>query len=340
LHLSGSVRLAALKYYPEFLEASAGLERLDFHTSPARHAVSWHRESSRDLIREAHNSFDKITTNFNMKTRTRSGILYRVERSRYYVKQFEESVPALKLSALDGYQKYDDFVKRRLGPAFDFIDRLGGRYERAINSLAALDQYYLSIQSVEFNEVIQEIQRDGELILLLFPVPYYFSMLLEHTLIKPAAEVGTIIIWICSVALAFGRRTSKKSESESSLNGIIEAVRLGSFRKIWASIYARRRPIIVFFSTVIAFGGMSAGFYGAKLCGLLKLQENSVYEESEHPTFCRYVRPDSNDDVTTHVQCDRDGVKNFVTDVPICNNYAGDIGAAQRARNYMQMQRR
>jgi hypothetical protein len=61
------------------------------------------------------------------------------------VKQFEESVKLLRIGRLEGDQPYHQFIRRRLGSEFDFIDRLGTRYERATSNVASLDQSYLAM---------------------------------------------------------------------------------------------------------------------------------------------------------------------------------------------------
>ena len=111
-------------------------------------------------------------------------------------------------------------MERRLGPFFDYIDRLGIRYERARKSLFVdLDQNYLSVQANaslqrenaigeranSINTSIQKIQKWGEFILLMFPVPYYISGLMFHALKEEIAEKGTLGVWAVSVGFAFFR---------------------------------------------------------------------------------------------------------------------------------------
>jgi hypothetical protein len=59
-----------------------------------------------------------------------------------------------------------------LGAAFDFINRLGIRYERAIQNLALLNQYYLTISA-------NRIAKLGEGVLFVVLVPYYGTHLLK-----------------------------------------------------------------------------------------------------------------------------------------------------------------
>jgi uncharacterized membrane-anchored protein len=164
------MRLASLKYLPSLRKVGAKLADFDQRVKSARDALDPHKPSTpesadvTDLMGRAHNAFSNMTSGFNEETKTTSGILYRIERSRYYVEQFRQSLNVLRLLRIEGYQRYDQFVERRLGPVFDYIDRLGRRYERAANSLSALDQYYLSMQA---NSLLQRetdlLERENEI---------------------------------------------------------------------------------------------------------------------------------------------------------------------------------
>jgi hypothetical protein len=57
------------------------------------------------------------------------GIKYRIERSRYYFKSYETILESLHPHRVVGFQFYSDFIKSRVYDAFDFIDRLGKRYD-------------------------------------------------------------------------------------------------------------------------------------------------------------------------------------------------------------------
>src|SRR5207237_9236604 len=87
------------------------------------------------LIGIAHEKLNQITRGFLDATGT--GLSYRIERSRYYVTQFDNNVKLLRIKRLEGDQPYDQFIRRRLGSEFDLIDRLGSRYERATRNVVA-----------------------------------------------------------------------------------------------------------------------------------------------------------------------------------------------------------
>ena len=83
---------------------------------------------------------------------TKSGLAYRIERSRYYVSRFAKNVEFLRIRRLEGNQPYQQFVEKRLGAEFDFIHRLGLRFERTIQNMTALDQNYLAMSSAQIAE--------------------------------------------------------------------------------------------------------------------------------------------------------------------------------------------
>ena len=56
---------------------------------------------------------------------------YRINISRYYVREFHVLLKTLRIGAIDPWMSYSRFVERGLNPAFGFIDSLGVR----LNSL-------------------------------------------------------------------------------------------------------------------------------------------------------------------------------------------------------------
>ena len=59
--------------------------------------------------------------------RARSGLHFRINRSRFYASEFESLVASLKIGNIDTWVAYDQFVTRGLKPAFGFIDGVGSR---------------------------------------------------------------------------------------------------------------------------------------------------------------------------------------------------------------------
>jgi hypothetical protein len=221
IHLLGTMRLASLKYLPALRRAGATLSHLASYVNVAREAIDPENAAQTDAsgaISKVHSTFGRITTDFDKATETNTGILYRIEQSRYYKEQFDKNMKALRIGRIEGYQRYDQFIERRLGPAFDFIDRLGRRYERATNNIATLDQNYLTMKIAsidsETNRIdsgIRKIQEWGEFVLLAALVPYYVNHLLVLIIEqKHEALLGTLImIWAVMFALAIYRMFHK-----------------------------------------------------------------------------------------------------------------------------------
>jgi hypothetical protein len=223
--LLGTLRLCALKDLKWLHEAGQRLGSLEESTQSARKAIAAteivssgsepqgaaeRQKSSREAmarIAEAHSKLNGITGDFLKETG--DGPLYRIERSRYYVQQFEENIKLLRIKRLEGDQPYDQFIRRRLGSEFDFINRLGIRYERAASSIVTLDQIYLAItqnalveratkideDTMSIQSEIRKIQEWGEFALLAALVPYYVTHLLDLIINEQYVPGLTAGVW-------------------------------------------------------------------------------------------------------------------------------------------------
>jgi hypothetical protein len=226
--LLGRLRLSALKDIKSLLEAGQLLSQLEQSTQAARDAIAETEEAKKnpeadaqgqhsakapsdekvmELIGNAHEKLNEITGRFLKATGT--GLSYRIERSRYYVTQFDENVKLLRIKRLEGDQPYDQFIRRRLGSEFDFINRLGIRFDRATNNVVSLDQNYLAItqnalvkRANQIDEDIHTIQKYGELFLLGALVPYYVTHLLVLILGEESAPVIAGNVWIVFAVFA------------------------------------------------------------------------------------------------------------------------------------------
>lgn len=217
LHLLGTLRLAALKYLPQLRAAGTRLSGLDGYFKEARNDLTG--GISQPVLLAVHSQFAQIAMQFNETTGTDTGVLYRIERARYYIEQFNANIQGLRLRRLDGYQRYDEFVRHRLGPVFDFVDRLGVRYQRAVGALTLLDQYNVSARTQQIEEgisrgqdEIRKIQADigrgqeeirkiqvyGEAVLWGALVPYYLTSFADHVVVHSA------MMWIALVVFSIG----------------------------------------------------------------------------------------------------------------------------------------
>jgi hypothetical protein len=189
IHHLGSVRIAAIQELRKLRLASTEIPRLAQQVDEVVEDLT--KDSANDPSRAAQSLFETIsivqTKLADISTGFTGGLLYRIERSRYYVKQFRDGIPGLRVRRIEGFQPYDVFVERRLGATFDFIDRLGRRHERLENHLGALYQYFLAYNGISINaeieqrnERIQDIQASAEVFFLMLPAPYYTMGIYEH----------------------------------------------------------------------------------------------------------------------------------------------------------------
>jgi hypothetical protein len=56
-------------------------------------------------------------------------LLYRIEQSRYYSGTFKDQIQDLRIKRIEGYQSYDQFIRRNVYQLFAKIDQIGRRYE-------------------------------------------------------------------------------------------------------------------------------------------------------------------------------------------------------------------
>ena len=103
------------------------------------------------------------------------GLNYRIERSRYYAKAFEDTLKGLRVDRIPGFQQYDEFVSRRIGSTWDFIDRLGVRIDRInrkFDSTILASQFRSTVNLLKIAEVAA-----------LAAATYYFHAMLKEVLL-------------------------------------------------------------------------------------------------------------------------------------------------------------
>jgi hypothetical protein len=268
LHSAGTCRLAALKDLSALRRAGGSLASLDSYTAAARSAVSEHRGQTspsdritQDQIGRAQDYFSAITSEFNAEVDGNYGVLYRVERSRYYVGRFRENARQTRIVRFDRFQKYNEFVERRLGATFDFIDRLGRRYERGVSALALLDSYNLSIQSNEIasgqkkteereaniSDSIWKIQEYGDFVLVAALLPYYLTGLIAHIYGEedPASQEKITYFACTAWTIAFVVAMCRTTKEESLFSKIRRALYLAAVAWVGLYSFSKIAPILV-----------------------------------------------------------------------------------------------
>lgn len=110
-----------------------------------------------------------------LKNLARVGITkinWRIYRTRYYVESFQQLQEELRINRIEGYQPYSEFVARRLGASWEFVERLGDRLERMMLQMDSVYQQVRLAQEAEQGHDRNEIQELAELVAP-FAAAYY-----------------------------------------------------------------------------------------------------------------------------------------------------------------------
>jgi hypothetical protein len=263
----GTLRLAAIVALPGLKAVSQKLELVENDITKARtqtHQLIQMAQSSKHL--RTLDEKDKHIKNLEEKERSILAILdeiqtsianlsegrdpkdgeylgdasleYRLIRSRYYKDGFYGLIKGLRIKRLEGYQPYDEFVERRLGSIFRFIQGVERRITQIKAEWRSLDQLYLTTtvtiltagidQQQEETKTVQKsiesIQLVGESVLIGVLAPYYFLNLVfdatdcQHSRWCQAEWNGfsssqylTVLVWTVFVILAVLRMISTRA---------------------------------------------------------------------------------------------------------------------------------
>ena len=181
MHTLGVLRLAALFDLEKLVKASSQLQNSDFLVEKAfredRQTVG--QDESSLKLQQWSKLIAEIDEPFPF------GLSWRIERSRYYAEQFRSAVKQLHDDRIEGFQRYTDFVARRIGVRFDFIDRLGKRYERLTQRIQRLTSQDVAAKSATLAANLFEVQNKAEDFLLLGILPYYAGHILFYIAVSP-----------------------------------------------------------------------------------------------------------------------------------------------------------
>jgi len=161
IHHLGTVRIAAIMEVDRLRASGLALRNVEHDIDEA--FILAQRDADDKAATET--LFQRISNIQNELSQINAcfdgGLEYRVERSRYYVKQFRDGVQALRILRLEGFQQY-------------FLTRNSNDMARDSNAIAAA--------IAARNEAIEGLQTTAEIMLFGALAPYYVGMIAHHLL--------------------------------------------------------------------------------------------------------------------------------------------------------------
>ncbi|MEA3033282.1 MAG: hypothetical protein QOH86_1298 [Sphingomonadales bacterium] len=202
VHRAGTARMAAIMHFEELRLANHYLSQIEGRVEDANSALGDAsgentagenlRDSLRRLYKKVEDQLGKIAD-----LQLDGALEARIERSRYYVRQFAGMARALRIGRVHGFQPYDEFVMQRMGPSFDYVDTVGGKYVRVQTDRSILLNRIQTLDSQYNQEIVSRAQHIADLALSCVLVPYYAGSVISH-----AVPSRQHFIWI--TALSFG----------------------------------------------------------------------------------------------------------------------------------------
>ncbi len=169
-HVLDELRCAAAFDLNELLDASDRIRKLgDTIDSQLRGGAS---ELTRGALGDIQRDLNTLTADKKI-----GGLLYRINRSRYYARLFRLSMTDLRLVRIKGWEPYDTFMHRNLFPMIDHIDSVGVRFEALAARVERLNEERDTAELINVQNEIAYIQSIGEIIGWT-AFAYYFSQIL------------------------------------------------------------------------------------------------------------------------------------------------------------------
>ena len=174
LHVLGELRIAALMDYSDVRRAQQVIRELE-------HRVNAVGQSSE--TRNVLDELDGLNQRYaEIGSLCVGGLSYRVTRSRTYAKAYRERLQDLRIVRIEGWQTYDEFMRRNLFLEFDYVSLVGERYDALGRRLAQFGSV-TEIHRMERNTAaLRELQSIAELVGIVAFVYYAGSVLAECAL--------------------------------------------------------------------------------------------------------------------------------------------------------------
>jgi hypothetical protein len=152
---------------------------------------------------------DILDTYRKLNDSSPDGLIFRIERSRYYSEAFKTRIQDLRIVRLEGWQPYDEFVRRYLYQLYDLISSIGVRYEALGRRVDRLQSFRIGEAIAKQTEAASKLQRRGEDIAIIAGLYYGYHVLLEapaaNEFIYRAGEVfvfGTLTLVVVDVLVS------------------------------------------------------------------------------------------------------------------------------------------
>ncbi len=156
--LLGAQLTAITKRFVDSMERSArNYGRFDSKIEEERNEIERDHGNFVHRLNEVNKIYEPIhlKQGYTPKRFVIGDLSYRIARSRYFFGQFENVLKDLNVDRIEGWQPYDEFVKRRLYNIYDYIDRMGTR----LRSLQQRSDNFLQLRAVH---LISESQKRSE----------------------------------------------------------------------------------------------------------------------------------------------------------------------------------
>lgn len=177
----GTLRLAATVEIERLLDVGTKVDELTDAIHDADQAIQdevEHRKSSNaGQLAGADQAMVNVRNALrDINTAVSNDIFYRLERAEYYIDQFTKGAGSLRVKRIEGFQKYDEIVARRMSTLFGYVRLLRTRMLDVDARMSALSRAYAALKTVKTDEEIEKIQEFGEIALIGVLIPYYLGV--------------------------------------------------------------------------------------------------------------------------------------------------------------------
>ena len=156
-HVLDELRCATAFYFHELIQASRSIreagDNIDRQLRVSAEGLT------RDSLKKIQHELNSLTSNQQI-----GGLLYRINRSRYYARNFKLGMQDLRFAPIKGWEPYDAFMHRSLFPTIDHIDGIGQRFEALASRVERLTEERDVTESINVQNRIADIQEIGEII--------------------------------------------------------------------------------------------------------------------------------------------------------------------------------